>query len=167
MVKKIKTLTAILFAFHFWTFGQVFKNEIKFDKSILNARLVNSSESMDMYAATSKDGNTKQGDLPIFALTYYASMTYQSAQGYIEHQKSYITNENKTIKNEKISDTLINGFKYYISTMTTVENISKKEDQLVYGFVLKDTKTAFFMGSTSGNNKYIKKLQETVFSIKL
>jgi hypothetical protein len=120
-----------------------------------------------MYIATSKDGNSQQSDLPIFALTYYASMTYQSAQGYIEHQKSSLGKDNKTIKNEKISDTLINGFKYYIQTMTTVENISKKEDQLVYGFVLKDNKAAFFLGSTSGNKKYVKKLQETVFSIKI
>jgi len=51
--------------------------------------------------------------------------------------------------------------------MTTVENISKKEDQLVYGFVLKDGRAAFFMGSTSGNKKFIEKLQETVYSIKV
>ena len=167
MLKKIKTLTAIFFAFHFCTFGQVFKNEIKFDKSILNAKLVNSSESMDFYETTIKDVSSRPADWPIFALTYYASMNYQSAQGYIEHQKSYITKENKTIKNEKISDTLINGFKYHILTMTAVEIVSKKEEQFVYGFVLKDNKAAFFLGSTTGDKKYVKKLQETVFSIKV
>lgn len=166
MLKKIKTLTAVILTFHLSTFGQVFKNDIKFDKSILHAKLVGSSESLDMYAATNKSGNP-QKDLPIFALTYYTNMTYESAKGYIEHHKSSLIKDHKTIKTEKTTDTVMNGFRYYISTMTTSENVSKKEDQLVYGFALKDNSAAFFLGSTSGSNKYVTKLQETVFSIKL
>jgi hypothetical protein len=167
MKKEIILFIAICLFISSAVFAQVFKNEIKFDLSILNARLVNSKSHMDFYASTSIDGKTRQADLPIFVTTFYSNMSFQSAKAYLEFHKSRVLEENKYIKDQKISDTVIDGFKYYILTMSLVDKATKQEEQLVYGFVLKGAKAAFLLGSSTGDKKYVKKLQDSIYSLKV